>query len=155
MKKFVSLCLSIFILFGSASASANKWINHSPNGIRPDREIEIINLFVDVVIETFEGMQETDEMDFDLSYFGNVDILTGIITLKRISKHHTSKSDLKALQSEMEVAMTKLRDTWRDTLGLLGVKDIKIVLFCNSNDFDDMRIAEVWDESINSSNNNK
>ena len=144
MKKLVSFILCLSILFSTAFASTIDWDTLFED-VRPKEEIETIELFLDILRVTYNKDEDfTAKFGFVLEYFSNVDIICAILTPKNLSKHSLNEAEFQTLQSEMEPVMKLMRDTWYESLEAFGITGTRIVVFCNTDDIDTQRIAEVW-----------
>ena len=144
MKKLVSFILCLSLLFSCSFASTIDFDTLFEDA-RPKEEIETIELFLDVLRATYGKDEDfNNTFDFVLEYYSNVDIICAILTIKNISKNSLSKAEFQALQREMEPVMILMRDTWYESLKLFDITGTKIIVFCNTDDIDTQRIAEVW-----------
>lgn len=144
MKRLLSVFLCVFVLMCSFPSFASSWIDDLGKRTRPAEEVELIKTYLDTLSDGFES---SAIMGLMCQYYDNVDIVGIVFTLKNVSSRSLTAQYRKQLEDELLEPLTVLHGQMIENFVQLGVEGVKVVVFCNTNDYS--RIFEIWDERIN------
>lgn len=141
MKKLISIILAFAVLASSVPAIA---ASEKPFPFdRPDDEVAIIESYLKTAEENFTLLEEVDLLAM---YFENADTIVFVFTLENESSTSLTEWRLDDLKPALELTMTWFRERTIENFVEMGIDDVYVNVFCNTNDFN--RVLEIWDENL-------